>query len=149
MQDRRTPILGDEVYGNSDWNKRYRRTNQIKRPLLHSYETEFVHPFSGKKLTLHAPIPPDMKDIISKIALHSGARGELINSESGLLQCTTEVHGVEKDCGIEDPDGNIDIVTEGIRPQGTFVPLERLALDEDAYDWQAEVDPAVLGWDVL
>ena len=48
LQHRRTPILGDETYGNLDWNKKANLAHGIDRPLLHAYETEFIHPFTGK-----------------------------------------------------------------------------------------------------
>lgn len=160
LQDRHTPILGDDTYGNGDWNKRYRRTHQVKRPLLHAYETQFVHPFTHQKLTLRAPVPPDMLDIVRKIASHSGAGGDLIHTESGLLQCTTEVHGRGRDRGVEDantarePFAEQDVqdvdesgISLGYQP-GTFVPMDRLVLEEDPYGWQSEADPADLGWDV-
>lgn len=163
LQDRHTPILGDGTYGNGDWNKQYRRTHQVKRPLLHAYETQFIHPFSHQKVTLRAPIPPDMRDIISRIALHSGAGKDLINASSGLLQCTTEVHGRGQDYGVKDPDESSETsakiyfgsdnrykensVLMGCQP-GTFVPMDRLVLEEDPYSWQSEADPADLGWDV-
>ena len=34
---------------------------------LHSYETEFVHPFTGDSVVLKAPIPPDMHAMILKL----------------------------------------------------------------------------------
>lgn len=61
LQARRTPVLGDEGYGNKDWNKKLQRmfssvspnlfrNSRIPeiRPLLHAYETEIKHPYSGK-----------------------------------------------------------------------------------------------------
>ena len=56
LKHRRTPILGDSTYGNSDWNKKYNRETRtwdiVERPLLHSYETEFVHPFTNELITI-------------------------------------------------------------------------------------------------
>lgn len=153
LQDRRTPILGDETYGNGDWNKRYRRMHQVKRPLLHAYETELIHPFTQEKLTLRAPIPPDMSGLVSKIATLSGASGDLVHRGTGLLQCTTEVHGRDFDPGLYDPrDTTWGMQSDEYtvqRPEAVmFVPMERLVLQEDdPYTLQSEADPAPLDWD--
>lgn len=152
LQDRRTPILGDDTYGNGDWNKRYRRLHQVKRPLLHAYETQFIHPFSYEKLTLQAPIPSDMAGLVSKIAALSGARGALVSPKTGLLQCTTEVHGRGVDPGVSDPrhpTGKLQTDLELLHEPALFVPMERLVLeDQDPYSWQTEADPADLGYDI-
>ena len=50
------PLIGDFVY-NPDY--RY-----IQRQSLHSACLEFIHPVTQKKMTLHAPLPPDMKFIL-------------------------------------------------------------------------------------
>jgi 23S rRNA pseudouridine1911/1915/1917 synthase len=56
LKYRQTPILGDDTYGSDEWNHKYRKilskTSESveERPLLHSYETEFVHPFTGKSI---------------------------------------------------------------------------------------------------
>jgi 23S rRNA pseudouridine1911/1915/1917 synthase len=47
LKNRRTPILGDEDYGNREWNNKIFRSDKINRPLLHAYETEFEHPYTG------------------------------------------------------------------------------------------------------
>lgn len=47
LKERRTPIAGDEAYGTAEWNKKLARSDNIHRPLLHAYETEFTHPFTG------------------------------------------------------------------------------------------------------
>lgn len=48
LKERRTPIAGDEAYGTAEWNKKLARSDDIHRPLLHAYETEFIHPFTGQ-----------------------------------------------------------------------------------------------------
>ena len=50
------PILGDSLYGNA--------SNLINRQALHSYSIEFKHPITGKKLTITANLPEDMKMLI-------------------------------------------------------------------------------------
>ena len=50
------PLIGDFLY-NPDY--RY-----MQRQSLHSACLEFIHPVTQKKMTLHAPLPPDMKFIL-------------------------------------------------------------------------------------
>jgi len=69
------------------------------------------------------------------------------------------VHGRGRDRGVEDPNARsdpfvqldhdeeeLDPISMGYQP-GTFVPMDRLVLEEDPYGWQSEADPAALGWD--
>lgn len=56
LKAKNAPILGDPLYGNSDWNKKY----EAKRQLLHAYRLSFIHPITGKYLSFEAPLPPDM-----------------------------------------------------------------------------------------
>jgi 23S rRNA-/tRNA-specific pseudouridylate synthase len=60
LQDRKTPIYGDEVYGIADWNKRLLKSHGIQRPLLHAYRLELDHPISGEPMTIEAPMAQDM-----------------------------------------------------------------------------------------
>ena len=47
------PLLGDELYGKKD--------EKYSRVMLHSYEAEFIHPVTQKKLIIHKEPPFDMK----------------------------------------------------------------------------------------
>jgi 23S rRNA pseudouridine1911/1915/1917 synthase len=60
LQDRHTPVYGDEVYGLQDWNKRLSKTHQIQRPLLHAYKLEIGHPVTGEHMVFVAPLAGDM-----------------------------------------------------------------------------------------
>jgi len=91
LKERRTPIVGDEAYGNKDWNKKISRSNQVNRPLLHAYETVFTHPFTNEKIILNAPIPNDITNVMIKLTT---PMMPLINDKS-LLIGTTEVKGRE------------------------------------------------------
>jgi len=63
LQDRRTPIYGDEVYGIADWNKRLAKTHGIERPLLHAFRLEMNHPITGDHMVFEAPMAEDMIEI--------------------------------------------------------------------------------------
>jgi 23S rRNA pseudouridine1911/1915/1917 synthase len=63
LQDRHTPIYGDDVYGLADWNQRLSKVHQITRPLLHAYTLEVNHPITGDLMKFRAPVAEDMERI--------------------------------------------------------------------------------------
>jgi 23S rRNA pseudouridine1911/1915/1917 synthase len=67
LQDRHTPIYGDEVYGIADWNKRLAKMHGIERPLLHAYRLELDHPITGEHMVFEAPMAEDMTKIVKII----------------------------------------------------------------------------------
>ena len=52
------PIAGDSMYG--------AESGLIGRQALHAVRTEFVHPFTGEMMCLTAPVPEDIKTLISE-----------------------------------------------------------------------------------
>jgi 23S rRNA pseudouridine1911/1915/1917 synthase len=71
LQDRHTPVYGDDVYGLTDWNKRLSKTHQIARPLLHAYRLEIAHPVTGEHMVFVAPLAEDML-VIAKAVYPQG-----------------------------------------------------------------------------
>ncbi|VEU40795.1 unnamed protein product [Pseudo-nitzschia multistriata] len=67
LQDRHTPIYGDDVYGISDWNKRLQKVHGIERPLLHAHRLEISHPITGEHMVFIAPMSEDMVSIAKGI----------------------------------------------------------------------------------
>lgn len=67
LQDRHTPIYGDNVYGLSDWNKRLLKMHQIDHPLLHAYKLQLKHPITGEVMHFTAPMDPDMERIATTV----------------------------------------------------------------------------------
>ena len=67
LQDRTTPIYGDDLYGFTDWNKRLAKSHRIERPLLHAFRLELVHPITGEKMVFRAPMAQDMITIAEGI----------------------------------------------------------------------------------
>lgn len=67
LQHRRTPVLGDEVYGNKDWNRRLQQSTGLTRPLLHARSLEFKHPGTGELISLAAPLPADVAAVVKRI----------------------------------------------------------------------------------
>lgn len=67
IQHRRTPVLGDEVYGNKDWNRRLQQSTGLTRPLLHARSLQFKHPNTGELISLTAPLPADVAAVVRRI----------------------------------------------------------------------------------
>ena len=113
LKERRTPIAGDEAYGNPDWNKKLYKSDGIDRPLLHAYETSFIHPFTSKEIKLQAPIPSDMTNLMKKLTVQSQS---LIDPNTNLLTVTTDVKGKEP----------------GEKGKG-YIPYDRLLFEEESW----------------
>lgn len=136
LKERRTPILGDDAYGNGQWNKQYIKSHQVRRPLLHAYETEFIHPFTNKPVLLRAPLPADFQRVIKSISggLIFPQDLQVFDEETKLLLGSTEVAG--RDFSADDltilgkNSGN-----SGLTPIRMYVPSERLKLAENEDDW--------------
>ena len=67
LQDRTTPIYGDDVYGLKDWNQRLKKSHGIDRPLLHAYRLELEHPITKERMVFVAPLADDMLRIATAI----------------------------------------------------------------------------------
>lgn len=81
LQDRHTPIYGDEVYGLSDWNKRLSKSHQIDRPLLHARRLELDHPITGEHMVFVAPLANDMLKISKTIWPDIDTESELLTND--------------------------------------------------------------------
>lgn len=146
LKERRTPVVGDSAYGNADWNRRLEKTGEAERPLLHAYETEFVHPFTGETMLLQAPLPPDMMALIGKLEAPGITRKEMqvLDKESRLLEGHISTAFPCDKAGAAPSAGS---VATGIKGDG-FVPEERVAFEELHWteqdlpdvDWQ-DIDP--------
>lgn len=55
------PVVGDRVYG------RRRQTLLPHRHFLHAQELVFTHPATKEKVTLTAPLPPDLKAVLARL----------------------------------------------------------------------------------
>jgi len=66
---RRLPLLGDDVYGHFDLNKKLRQSLGAKRLFLHARELRLKHPASGQMLRVNAPMPPDLTKVLETAGL--------------------------------------------------------------------------------
>ena len=58
------PIIGDDKYGDEADSKRFAQAG-FKRMFLHAARLGFVHPLTGERLDLEAPLPPACKQALS------------------------------------------------------------------------------------
>jgi 23S rRNA pseudouridine955/2504/2580 synthase len=61
------PIAGDEKYGDFDWNRDLARQG-LKRMFLHAERLAFVHPRSGERVALSAPLPDELTRFLASRA---------------------------------------------------------------------------------
>lgn len=64
------PIIGDPIYGSPDWRLAgqpilERALQHFPRQALHAERVCFQHPMSGAWLAFHAPVPGDMRHLLS------------------------------------------------------------------------------------
>ena len=72
------PLIGDPIYGTgrglylSEFKQSFKPGRRKERPLihrtaLHADELTFVHPFSGQKLLISAPVPKDFETALNQL----------------------------------------------------------------------------------
>ena len=68
------PVVGDPVYGNRGDKKRLasispemgRAVVALDRQMLHAWRISFIHPATGARMTMEAPMPSDMTGLIDQ-----------------------------------------------------------------------------------
>lgn len=66
---RRLPLVGDDVYGSFDLNRKLRQSLGARRLFLHAHELRLKHPASGQMLSVKAPLPPDLVVVLETAGL--------------------------------------------------------------------------------
>lgn len=61
---RNHPLIGDDVYGDFELNRRLRRTLGVRRLCLHAIRVELQHPVTGGMLRIEAPLPDDIATVV-------------------------------------------------------------------------------------
>jgi hypothetical protein len=132
LKEKYTPILGDEFYGNSNWNDRYFKSNQIQRPMLHAYHIHFPHPFLRRRPRVHisAPIPQDMLGIARSI-IESNL--DPYEPHAPLIDWETKLLHVEPDQLRKLFQSPIDLTVRN----NMFVPSDRIRFEVEDDDWSA------------
>ena len=53
------PLIGDRLYGGS--------MHAMKRPALHCWKVEFIHPKTKKQISIECELPTDMQKVVDKL----------------------------------------------------------------------------------
>jgi len=61
------PIVGDTTYGDGKQNEFFRRTFNCHRLLLHASTIEFIHPWTGRSLSLEAPLDHEFRAVLEAL----------------------------------------------------------------------------------
>lgn len=68
------PILGDSLYGRKSYLELKKDKVKIPRQMLHAHKIEFKHPITEEVISVEAPIPKDMTEIIGILEENYGFR---------------------------------------------------------------------------
>lgn len=61
-----SPVLGDDLYGKLDINRRF--ISSAQRPMLHAHLLEFAHPvYEDRLIRVKAPLPADMRQLLRNV----------------------------------------------------------------------------------
>jgi tRNA pseudouridine65 synthase len=63
------PLVGDVKHGRGDINRRYREHYQLFRLALHAHALSFDHPLSNARVSVRAPVPPDLAVALTALGL--------------------------------------------------------------------------------
>ena len=76
------PILADPLYSNSGWfflsniKRNYKSSGEEKpllaRTALHAFSLSFIHPATGEKILIDAPMPKDMETVLKILKKYQG-----------------------------------------------------------------------------
>jgi RluA family pseudouridine synthase len=68
---RRLPLVGDDVYGSFDLNRKLRQSLGARRLFLHAHELRLKHPASGQMLIVKATLPADLGSVLAAAGMKS------------------------------------------------------------------------------
>lgn len=65
----RCPVVMDQVYGDQEFNKKFRTSFRLGRQFLHSALLEFTHPMSGVRVRIMAKLPIDLENVLKRLEI--------------------------------------------------------------------------------
>jgi 23S rRNA pseudouridine955/2504/2580 synthase len=68
------PVAGDDRYGDDDFNA-YLKTFGLQRMFLHAHSLEFDWPETGETFSVSAPLPTDLRDVLTALEVRKSAPG--------------------------------------------------------------------------
>jgi 23S rRNA pseudouridine1911/1915/1917 synthase len=70
------PIVGDPVYGGRRGRRSASPLGDFPRQALHAEQIGFVHPGTGVRLTVRAPLPPDLEALLAALRQAAATKGK-------------------------------------------------------------------------
>ncbi len=61
------PVVMDQVYGDQEFNKKFRTSFRLGRQFLHSALLEFTHPMSATRVRIMAKLPIDLENTLKRL----------------------------------------------------------------------------------
>ncbi|BBJ27660.1 RluA family pseudouridine synthase [Athalassotoga saccharophila] len=61
------PVVGDDLYGDREDNKKFRSTYKLKGYFLHCSEISLTHPNKNSKITIKSPLDKEKNEILTKL----------------------------------------------------------------------------------
>lgn len=61
------PVVGDDLYGDWEFNKIFRKTYGLRRYFLHAYKLIFENPFNSKPILLESKLPQDLEEVLKRL----------------------------------------------------------------------------------
>jgi tRNA pseudouridine65 synthase len=61
------PIIGDVNYGKGEHNRLFRERFELHRMFLHALAVSFPHPATGAVVSVHAPLPPELENVLARL----------------------------------------------------------------------------------
>lgn len=63
----RHPVIMDDMYGDKQFNRKFRIHYRIGRLFLHAASSTFFHPILKKTIKIEAPLPKDLQSVLKKL----------------------------------------------------------------------------------
>jgi 23S rRNA pseudouridine955/2504/2580 synthase len=63
------PVAGDRRHGDFPFNREARARWGLRRMFLHAWRLSLPHPVTGRRLSLEAPLPPELLEVLSRANL--------------------------------------------------------------------------------
>jgi tRNA pseudouridine65 synthase len=72
------PLIGDVRYGKGEHNRLFRERYALDRLALHAAALRFVHPVTGQRVTVRAPLLGSFADCLSRLSLQDAANSAIV-----------------------------------------------------------------------
>jgi tRNA pseudouridine65 synthase len=71
------PLIGDVRYGKGEHNRLFRERYALDRLALHAAALRFVHPSTGQRITVRAPLLGSFADCLTQLSLQNAANAAI------------------------------------------------------------------------